>query len=141
MKFIFLMMAVLSSVSFANLTARSGIKLEKSEPYHAFLYHNSFIFVGASRSTETNQNRVEIYDSEASRRLASLDLPHTCERIFPYTADSVLIVGRENYQLRYGYYSIVSTAGKKFKLLEEKKILPQDSGFDGFYMALLERKE
>lgn len=34
-----------------------------------------------------------------------------------------------------------SESGKKFKLLEEKKILPQDSGFDGFYMALLERKE
>lgn len=34
-----------------------------------------------------------------------------------------------------------SEPGKKFKLLEEKKILPQDSGFDGFYMALLEREE
>lgn len=32
-----------------------------------------------------------------------------------------------------------STAGKNFKLLEEKSILPQDEGFDGFYMALLER--
>lgn len=33
-----------------------------------------------------------------------------------------------------------SEAGKEFKLLEEKRILPQDDGFDGFYMALLSRE-
>jgi 16S rRNA (cytosine967-C5)-methyltransferase len=33
-----------------------------------------------------------------------------------------------------------SEAGKTFRLLEEKRILPQDQGFDGFYMALLERQ-
>lgn len=32
-----------------------------------------------------------------------------------------------------------SDAGKEFKLLDERRILPQDEGFDGFYMALLER--
>ncbi len=34
---------------------------------------------------------------------------------------------------------LASEAGKEFKLLEERRILPQDEGFDGFYMALLER--
>lgn len=34
-----------------------------------------------------------------------------------------------------------SEAGKNFSLLEERPILPQDKGFDGFFMALLERKE
>lgn len=34
---------------------------------------------------------------------------------------------------------LASPAGKTFKLLEEKRILPQDEGFDGFYMALLEK--
>ncbi len=34
---------------------------------------------------------------------------------------------------------LASEAGKDFKFLEEKKILPQANGFDGFYMALLER--
>lgn len=33
-----------------------------------------------------------------------------------------------------------SDAGKDFILLKERRILPQDDGFDGFYMALLERK-
>ncbi|MBK7939326.1 MAG: RNA methyltransferase [Lewinellaceae bacterium] len=33
-----------------------------------------------------------------------------------------------------------SEAGKKFRLLDEKSILPQDEGFDGFYMALLGRE-
>lgn len=32
-----------------------------------------------------------------------------------------------------------SETGKDFTLLSEHKILPQDEGFDGFYMALLER--
>lgn len=32
-----------------------------------------------------------------------------------------------------------SEAGAGFKLLRERHILPQDEGFDGFYMALLER--
>ena len=34
---------------------------------------------------------------------------------------------------------LAGEAGKNFKLLEEKRILPQDEGFDGFYIALLER--
>ena len=33
-----------------------------------------------------------------------------------------------------------SDAGKHFKLLEERRILPQDDGFDGFYIALLSRE-
>jgi len=32
-----------------------------------------------------------------------------------------------------------SEAGRDFRLLEERRILPQDEGFDGFYMALLAR--
>lgn len=32
-----------------------------------------------------------------------------------------------------------SPAGKDFTLLGEQRILPQDNGFDGFYMALMER--
>jgi 16S rRNA (cytosine967-C5)-methyltransferase len=34
---------------------------------------------------------------------------------------------------------LASTAGKDWKLIEQKSILPQDQGFDGFFMALLER--
>ena len=34
---------------------------------------------------------------------------------------------------------LASDAGLDFKLLEEKRILPQDEGFDGFYIALFER--
>lgn len=30
-------------------------------------------------------------------------------------------------------------SGQAFRLVEERRILPQDEGFDGFYMALLER--
>ena len=29
--------------------------------------------------------------------------------------------------------------GQLFSLIKEQKILPQDEGFDGFYMALLEK--
>lgn len=36
---------------------------------------------------------------------------------------------------------VASEAGKNFSLIKEKKILSHQSGFDGFYMALLERKE
>jgi 16S rRNA (cytosine967-C5)-methyltransferase len=35
---------------------------------------------------------------------------------------------------------LASEAGKDFRLLEERRILPQDAGFDGFYIALLERR-
>ncbi|HOY07712.1 MAG TPA: RNA methyltransferase [Saprospiraceae bacterium] len=34
-----------------------------------------------------------------------------------------------------------SEAGKNFQLLEEKRILPQDEGFDGFYIAVMQRSE
>lgn len=33
-----------------------------------------------------------------------------------------------------------SATGRSFALLEERSILPQEEGFDGFYMALLEKK-
>jgi 16S rRNA (cytosine967-C5)-methyltransferase len=33
-----------------------------------------------------------------------------------------------------------SEAGRDFTLIQEKRILPQDNGFDGFYMALLQKK-
>lgn len=36
---------------------------------------------------------------------------------------------------------LASEAGTPFTLLEEKKILPQDNGYDGFYMALLGKGE
>lgn len=35
---------------------------------------------------------------------------------------------------------LASEAGKNYQLIEDKSILPQDEGFDGFYLALLERK-
>lgn len=35
---------------------------------------------------------------------------------------------------------LASEAGKSFNLLEERQVLPQDEGFDGFYMALLSRE-
>jgi 16S rRNA (cytosine967-C5)-methyltransferase len=31
--------------------------------------------------------------------------------------------------------------GKKFVLLGEKRIMPQDQGFDGFYMAMFKKME
>ena len=30
-------------------------------------------------------------------------------------------------------------AGKDFKFIKEEKVLPSESGFDGFYMALLQK--
>ena len=33
-----------------------------------------------------------------------------------------------------------SEFGKKFKIIEEKKISPYESGFDGFYLAKLKKK-
>jgi 16S rRNA (cytosine967-C5)-methyltransferase len=33
-----------------------------------------------------------------------------------------------------------SEAGKEFTLVKSKRIMPQDEGFDGFYMALLQKK-
>lgn len=35
---------------------------------------------------------------------------------------------------------LASEAGKEFTLLKERRILPQDEGYDGFYMALLEKR-
>jgi len=32
-------------------------------------------------------------------------------------------------------------AGKNFKLVKDKKLLSSESGYDGFYMALLENTE
>ena len=34
-----------------------------------------------------------------------------------------------------------SQAGRNFALLEDRQIMPQDEGFDGFYMALLEKRQ
>ena len=36
---------------------------------------------------------------------------------------------------------LTTDIGKQFNFITDKKILASESGFDGFYMALLERKE
>jgi 16S rRNA (cytosine967-C5)-methyltransferase len=35
---------------------------------------------------------------------------------------------------------LTTEAGKQFSLLEQKSILPQVDGYDGFFMALLAKK-
>jgi 16S rRNA (cytosine967-C5)-methyltransferase len=35
---------------------------------------------------------------------------------------------------------LTTEIGKQFQFVEDRKILASESGFDGFYMALLERK-
>jgi len=35
---------------------------------------------------------------------------------------------------------LASEAGKDFELIEEQKVLAQESGFDGFYIARLAKK-
>lgn len=54
-----------------------------------------------------------------------------------YATCSVLPSENERQVQRF----LASEAGKPFTLLEEKRILPQDNGYDGFYMALLVRGE
>lgn len=51
-----------------------------------------------------------------------------------YATCSILPSENERQVQRF----LQSEAGKNFTLLEEKRILPQDNGYDGFYMALLE---
>jgi 16S rRNA (cytosine967-C5)-methyltransferase len=36
---------------------------------------------------------------------------------------------------------LTTEIGKQFNFIKDQKILAHESGFDGFYMALLERKE
>jgi 16S rRNA (cytosine967-C5)-methyltransferase len=36
---------------------------------------------------------------------------------------------------------LATDIGKEFNFVKDQKILASESGFDGFYMALLERKE
>ena len=52
-----------------------------------------------------------------------------------YATCSVLPSENETQISRF----LESPAGKDFTLLGEQRILPQDNGFDGFYMALMER--
>lgn len=52
-----------------------------------------------------------------------------------YATCSILPSENEGQVSRF----LASEAGKNFVLLDEKRILPQDAGFDGFYMALLEK--
>ena len=39
-----------------------------------------------------------------------------------------------------GEQLVCNEFGKNFKIIEEKKISPHDSGYDGFYLAKLKKK-
>ena len=54
-----------------------------------------------------------------------------------YATCSVLPSENENQVKTF----LESELGKDFKFVKEKKILSHESGFDGFYMALMEKKE
>ena len=53
-----------------------------------------------------------------------------------YATCSILPSENENQVQKF----LQSRAGAQFSLIKERRILPQEAGFDGFYMALLERK-
>ena len=53
-----------------------------------------------------------------------------------YATCSILPSENENQVKTF----LESELGKDFKFVKEKKILSHESGFDGFYMALMEKK-
>jgi 16S rRNA (cytosine967-C5)-methyltransferase len=44
-------------------------------------------------------------------------------------------------KIKNKYSALTTDIGQQFNFIKDQKILASESGFDGFYMALLERKE
>lgn len=97
------------------VTVTTGLvtELNQNEVYEGLLFHDGFLFVGQSKTSDEDKHRVEIYSAGGDQLTTSITLEHSASFIYAYSPNEVLVVGRSSWPWK-SHYTIISRSGKSF---------------------------
>jgi hypothetical protein len=85
--------------------------LDRAEPFEANVFHSGHLWVGKSRKDFNSDYSVEIYASGVLK--GKVTFPHSAAFMYPYGANSVIVVGT-GYSPNLTHYSIIEKSGTNF---------------------------
>lgn len=95
-----------SALSAGAIDWKIVTELDRFEPFEAHRFHAGVLWVGRSRKDLGAFYQLEVYDS-TGKALATAALTHSARHLYPYGADSVLIVGI-SYKDNLTHYTIAT---------------------------------
>jgi hypothetical protein len=110
-------------------------KLDWVEPYEGHLFHANTLWVG--RNTDPVRRkffRLEAYNGEGTKQLASLELKHSASFIYAFGDNQVIVVGKTYIQGDGWYtgYTVASTSSAGVVTLQRVVMLPTHVMVDQF---------
>jgi hypothetical protein len=87
--------------------------LDRAEPFEANVFHSGHLWVGKSRKDFNSDYSVEIYASGVLE--GKVTFPHSATFMYPYGANSVIVVGT-GYSPNLTHYSIIEKSGTNFSV-------------------------
>lgn len=99
----------LSHVAFAEI--ETVAVLDRGEPFEANIFHSNLLWVGKSRKDFNSDYSVEIYSGSVQK--GKVTFPHSATFMYPYGANSVIVVGT-GYSPNLTQYSIIEKSGANF---------------------------
>lgn len=85
--------------------------LDRGEPFEANVFHSGLLWVGKSRKDFNSDYSVEIYSAGVLK--GKVTFPHSATFMYPYGANSVIVVGT-GYSPNLTHYSIIEKSGANF---------------------------
>jgi hypothetical protein len=99
----------LSNIAFAEIETIAV--LDRGEPFEANVFHSNMLWVGKSRKDFNSDYSVEIYADGLQK--GRVTFPHSATFMYPYGANSVIVVGT-GYSPNLTHYSIIEKNGTNF---------------------------
>jgi hypothetical protein len=103
--------AGLSHAAFAEI--ETVTVLDRAEPFEANVFHSNMLWVGKSRKNFNSDYSVEIYENGALK--GKVTFPHSATFMYPYGANSVIVVGT-GHTPNLTQYSIIEKNGANFSI-------------------------
>lgn len=87
--------------------------LPRSETHTGVLSHAGAVWVSVSSEVSGKFGTVDVYNATGASRIVSLDLGHSPIYIYPYSATSVLVVGKSSWPWK-SHYTVIEKNGNTF---------------------------
>lgn len=92
----------------ARIDIRTIARLDPGEVYRGQVFHAGHLWEGHSVGG-VGAYHIDVHAADDGRVLASASLPHTLEFLYPFGADTILVVGK-HFTERWGWLTYHSTA-------------------------------
>lgn len=100
-----------SQLAFSEVATVAAV--DRSEPFEANVFHSGLLWVGKSRKDFNSDYSVEIYSDNTLK--GKVTFPHSATFLYPYGANSVVVVGT-GYSPNLTHYTIIEKNGANFSV-------------------------